>query len=302
MANSRKQILQILARTGCDMKTFLDCIPCQMRQAIQAVRQISADDALAESVLRHALSLAAKIDYNQPPAMIGREIHALIRKETQNTDPYSEIKSKANNTALKVMSQSRDQILKADNPLQQAVKFAIAGNILDFAIYNGWDDNRFQKCLDDATKKYIDPQQMERLRSALEKADKILYLADNAGETIFDSLLIEQLLPRKIVYAVKSSPVINDALISDALIAGIDKLGTIITNGTDSAGTVLSICSQEFLNEFDNADLIIAKGQANYETLCDVKKNIFFLTQIKCQIIARDLQGNIGDWVITSSN
>jgi damage-control phosphatase, subfamily I len=273
-----------------------------MRQAIQAVRQISADDALAESVLRHALSLAAKIDYNQPPAMIGREIHALIRKETQNTDPYSEIKSKANNTALKVMSQSRDQILKADNPLQQAVKFAIAGNILDFAIYNGWDDNRFQKCLDDATKKYIDPQQMERLRSALEKADKILYLADNAGETIFDSLLIEQLLPRKIVYAVKSSPVINDALISDALIAGIDKLGTIITNGTDSAGTVLSICSQEFLNEFDNADLIIAKGQANYETLCDVKKNIFFLTQIKCQIIARDLQGNIGDWVITSSN
>jgi len=283
------------------MKTFHDCIPCLMRQTIQAVRQISDDEQLIEKVLRSALFLASKMDYSQTPALIGREIHKLIREETVNNDPYAEIKHKANELAMAAAPAIKEEIAASDNPLQMAIRYAIAGNILDFALYNGWDDDRFQKTLHSAHTKNIDKKQLDRLQAEIEKANNILILGDNAGETVFDRLLIEQLMPKQITYAVKGYPVINDALRQDAIFAGIDKFATIIDTGLDCAGTVLSLCSRTFLDTFYNADLVIAKGQANYETLCDNQRQVFFLTQIKCSVIALDLNGNVGDWVVAST-
>jgi len=283
------------------MKTFHDCIPCLMQQTIQAVKQISNDDQLIERVLRSALFLASKMDYSQTPALIGKEIHALIREETVNNDPYAEIKHKANEIALAIAPAIREEIIASDNPLQVAIRYAIAGNILDFALYNGWDDERFHKSLHSSRTKSIDKKQLDKLQAEIEKAENILILGDNAGETVFDQLLIEQLIPKQITYAVKGYPVINDALREDAVFAGIDKFATIIDTGLDCAGTVLSMCSRAFLDIFYNADLVIAKGQANYETLCDSQRQIFFLTQIKCSVIAQDLNGNVGDWVIAST-
>ncbi|MDP8220317.1 MAG: ARMT1-like domain-containing protein [Candidatus Stygibacter frigidus] len=283
------------------MKTFHDCIPCLMRQTIQAVKQISDDEQLIERVLRSALFLASKMDYSKTPALIGREIHALIRKETINNDPYAEIKHKANEIALAIAPAIREEITTCDNPLQMAIRFAIAGNILDFALYNGWDDKRFQESLHSSRTKSIDKKQLDRLQAEIEKADNILILGDNAGETVFDRLLIEQIMPKQITYAVKGYPVINDALREDAIFAGIDKFAKIIDTGMDCAGTLLSMCSRVFLDIFYNADLVIAKGQANYETLCDSQRQVFFLTQIKCDVIAQDLNGNVGDWIIAST-
>jgi len=283
------------------MKTFHDCIPCLMRQTIQAVRQISDDEQLIERVLRSALFLASKMDYSQTPALIGREIHALIREETVNNDPYADIKHKANELALAAAPAIREEIAASDNPLQAAIRFSIAGNILDFALYNGWDDERFHKSLHSSRTKSIDEKQLDRLQAEIEKTDNILILGDNAGETVFDRLLIEQLMPKQITYAVKGYPVINDALRQDAIFAGIDKFATIIDTGLDCAGTILSMCSRAFLDIFYNADLVIAKGQANYETLFNCPRQVFFLTQIKCSVIAQDLDSNVGDWVIAST-
>ena len=283
------------------MKTFLDCIPCLMKQALQTVRQVTENEKVWEEVLRSALFLASKMDYTKPPAMIGREIHSEIRKLTSDRDPYAKIKEKANQVALKLKPRLREEIKKSEDPFDLAIRYAIAGNILDFALYSGWDDERFLNSLNTAHKKQLDRQQLEMLRKKVNQSDKILYIADNAGETVFDSLLIEQLHPKEIIYAVKGYPIINDALMEDALIAGIDKYATIIDNGTDAAGTILSLCSRYFMQVFDNADIVIAKGQANFETLNDSYREVYFLTQIKCSIIARDLKGNVGDWVITSS-
>lgn len=283
------------------MKTYFDCIPCLMRQTIQAVRQISNDEEMTERILRSALFLASKMEYSKTPALIGREIHALIRKETVNNDPYAEIKQKANEIALSFAPAIREEIAKSDNPIQTAIRYAIAGNILDFALYNGWDDERFQQSLHSSRNKSIDKAQLNRLQAEIEKAETILFLGDNAGETVFDRLLIEQMMPKQVTYAVKGYPVINDALREDAIISGIDKYATIIDTGLDCAGTVLSMCSRGFLEIFYNADLVIAKGQANYETLCENHRQIFFLTQIKCSVIAQDLNGNIGDWVVAST-
>ncbi|MCF7911856.1 MAG: ARMT1-like domain-containing protein [Candidatus Cloacimonetes bacterium] len=283
------------------MRTFLDCIPCQIQQALQAVRQVSDDEKLAESILRSALFLASKIDYSKPPALIGREIHAQIRAETKNNDPYAAIKKKANETALSVAPAIREEIIASDDPFQTAVRYAIAGNILDFALYNGWDDDRFQKNLQAARSKPINLAQVNELRDKIAAVQNILFIADNAGETVFDRLLLEQMPDKDITYAVKGYPIINDALREDAIFAGIDKFATIIDNGADCAGTVLSLCSRSFMDVFNHAELVIVKGQANFETLCNTRRPINFLTQIKCSIIARDLNGEVGDWVITSS-
>jgi uncharacterized protein with ATP-grasp and redox domains len=283
------------------MRTFLDCIPCQLRQTLQAVRQISSDEELAEKVLRSVLEIASRVNYSEAPALIGRKIHAEIRRITDDPDPYKAIKQKANETARKLAPDFRKEIAASRNPFQLAVRYAIAGNILDFALYSGWNDDRFQVSLHNARIKQLNQRNMEKLHQKVLNARTILYLADNAGETVFDSLLLEQLGSADIFYAVKGSPVINDALREDALFAGIDKYATIIDNGTDCAGTALRFCSEEFKAVFASADLVIAKGQANYETLCDADREVYFLTQIKCPIIARDLRGAIGDWVITAT-
>ena len=152
-----------------------------------------------------------------------------------------------------------------------------------------------------AETKEIDIMQLHELDSKVKKAKSILLLGDNAGEVIFDRILLEQMPAEKLYYAVKGEPVINDVLRADAEFAGIDKVAEIISNGTDSAGTLLSACTQEFLDIFSNIDLVIAKGQANFETLIDCEREVYFLTQIKCKIIARDLNGAVGDWVVTSN-
>ena len=129
-------------------------------------------------------------------------------------------------------------------------------------------------------------------------AQDILYLADNAGEIVFDRLLIEQLPMQKITVVVKGFPIINDATMEDAVAAGLTEIVSVIDNGSDAPGTILEICSDAFVSRFEQADLIITKGQGNYETLSDIDKNIYFILKAKCPVIASDLGCPIGQMVL----
>jgi uncharacterized protein with ATP-grasp and redox domains len=131
----------------------------------------------------------------------------------------------------------------------------------------------------------------------LHESPAILYLADNAGETVFDRVLIEH-LDRPVTYVVKAAPIINDATFEDAVAAGIDRIAEIIDNGSNAPGTLLDQCSEAFLESFHQAELIIAKGQANYESLSREPAPIFFLLQAKCRVIARDLGVATGDIIL----
>lgn len=279
------------------MKTYFDCVACIVRQGLDAVRQVSADEAVIEKVLRKTLLTASEIDYNISPAEIGRVIHKTIRDETGNPDPYLEIKNKANQAAMSYLPTARKKIEKSSDPFKAAVHYAIAGNILDFALFTQWDEKRFQDSLEAVFAKHI-PDDISLLEKKVMHAKSIMLIGDNAGEVVFDRLLLEQFPQTKIYYAVKGEPVINDVLEADAIFAGIDKYAQIISNGTDSAGTVLQLCSQEFLDVFNSVEVVVAKGQGNFETLNDCDREIFFLTQIKCKTVSRDLNGSIGDWVV----
>lgn len=139
----------------------------------------------------------------------------------------------------------------------------------------------------------------EKLRKDIKNAKTILLLGDNAGESVFDKLLIEHLPTNaKVYYAAKDSPIINDATVDDAIEVGLDRVSNVISNGTNAPGTLLHKCSLEFLSIYNMVDVVIAKGQANFETLNQEKRNVYFLTQIKCVVIAKRYNYNVGDRII----
>ena len=148
------------------------------------------------------------------------------------------------------------------------MRLAIAGNIMDLAVKTNLGEDEVLASFDDCLAAPLDCH-IDEFARAVEKADDILYLTDNAGEIVFDRLLVEQLPRKKVTMAVRGKPVINDATMEDAEYTGLTKVVKIIDNGSDAPGTILSDCSRDFRRHFEQADLIISKGQGNYETLAD---------------------------------
>jgi hypothetical protein len=177
----------------------------------------------------------------------------------------------------------------ADEPLDAAIRISIAGNIIDFGIFETYD---LDATVDRVLTQPFAIDDRPRLRAALADAREVLFLADNAGETVFDRVLIEA-LDRPVCYVVKGGPVINDATREDAQAAGIDAIAEVMDNGSDAVGTLVERCSTAFRARLAAADLVIAKGQANYESLSSgpppCGAPIFFLLQAKCSVIAAEL-------------
>lgn len=282
------------------MKTFFDCIPCLIRQAIDSLRLAGADEPTHEHVLREVLEAAARMDFGQPPAAMAQRVHRRIRELTGKPDPYLDAKARLNATALKLYPAFQQRLRLAPKPMELAVRLAIAANMMDLGVKTSLDDSQVCSALADSVAEPLQGDVDEFCRHAAE-ADRILYLTDNAGEIVFDRLLIEQMAVEKVTLAVKGGPVLNDATREDAEATGLADLVEVIDNGSDAPGTILDDCSPSFREHFDRADLIIAKGQGNYETLSESPRPIYFLLRVKCPIIARDLKCPIGTMVIRRS-
>lgn len=284
------------------MRTFLDCIPCFIRQALDAARLATDDKQIHEQVVREVLVLTNKLDMGQSPPLMGQKIHRLIRELVGVEDPYQKVKKQFNNAALKMYPKMRKHILDSKNSLETAIRLAIAGNIIDFGVNSVLRETDLEKTVIQCLSEKLADMQLESFRNAINQAEDILYIADNAGEIVFDRLLIEQMPIEKITVVVKGSPIINDATMEDAILAGLPKIVEVIDNGSDAPGTILKDCSQTFRGRFDNADLIIAKGQGNYETLSDTEKKIFFILKAKCPVIANDIGCGVGEMILKKSD
>jgi damage-control phosphatase, subfamily I len=280
------------------MKTYFDCIPCFLRQALDIARLVTDDEDIHEQVLKETLYLVSKMDLKKSPPQMSKRIHELIRNLTENLDPYKEIKLRFNEFALGVYAQSKKLIEESDDPLETAVRLAIAGNIIDFGVKSSLENHHVQEALDQALTGDMDPNAFGEFKRAIEKADNILYLGDNAGEIVFDKLLIEQLPKHKVTFVVRGRPIINDVTMADAKYVGLTDLVEVIDNGDDAPGTILDSCSESFRQRFKQADLVISKGQGNYETLSEYKKNIFFILKAKCPVISRHLECEPGAMVL----
>ncbi len=272
------------------MKPQSPCHRCFQRQAVEAARRAGLDaDAL--TTLQGELEIELKDAEVQgiSPPLTASHLHQRVRELSGNPDPYLAAKREATEHALALYPHLQQLIADSAQPLQTALRLAIAGNIIDLGVAAEYDlEASIERVL------RITPaiDHSARLLQALASSNTLLYLADNAGETVMDRLLIETLhahFELEVTYVVKSGPTVNDATGEDAREAGLEGCSTITDNGAAAMGTLRELCSDTFHQRFDAAPLIIAKGMANYESLVGSRAGLFFLLQTKCSVVAEHL-------------
>jgi uncharacterized protein with ATP-grasp and redox domains len=276
------------------MRAYLDCLPCFLSQALRAARMATEDEKRIKDILDEVGMMLRDIPLESSPPESGRLIYHKICEMTGIPDPYKKIKNDSTKEALSLYPFLKSEVEKSEDRLFAAIKIATVGNVID-AVANWNFDIRHD--VDEVLNKDFAICDYDKFEERLIEAREILYIGDNAGECVFDRILIEE-MKKPTTYVVRGAPIINDATYEDALEAGIDEVATIISSGTDGPGTILEICSEEFKRVYEHADFIISKGQGNYEALSSEKQPIFFLLKAKCQIIARDLEVKEGDIVL----
>ncbi|MCK4645308.1 MAG: DUF89 family protein [Candidatus Aminicenantes bacterium] len=279
------------------MRAYLDCYPCFFTQALRTSRMITSDEEKIWEILNHVGLSLSEIPFGATPPEIGREVYRIISRITGLKDPFQQIKESCTQQALSLYPEMRKVIDSSKDRLMTAIRLSIAGNVIDFganADFNLKRDIEIILSQNFAINHYVD------FCRGLKSAKRILYLADNAGETVFDRLLIEE-LTKPVIYVVRESPIINDATRKDALLSGIDEVAEVMTSGCDAPGTILKYCSDEFLKVYRAADLIISKGQGNYEGLSDEDRPLFFLLKVKCRVIAHDIKVEEGSIVLAKA-
>ena len=276
------------------MKTYLDCLPCFLSQALRAVRIATDDEKKIKNVLDEVGMMLRDIPLESSPPESGRLIYQKVSEITGNSDPYRKIKDKSTRDALSLYPSLKAQVEKSNDRLMTAVRIAVAGNVIDFGANWRFD---LKHDVAEILEKEFAICDYNRFKDCLAEAGEVLYIGDNAGECVFDRILIEE-MKKPAIYVVRGTPVINDATYEDAVKAGIDKVATILSSGTDAPGTILKTCSEEFRKVYNNSKFIISKGQGNYEALSNEKHSIFFLLKVKCHVIARDIGIDEGDIVL----
>lgn len=229
-----------------------------------------------------------------------RDLHCILKGYTNNQDPYRMEKRQSNNQALDKVPELQNIINQSADPFSVALRLAIAGNIIDYAANQSFNiDNTVSRCL--ISDFAIDHS--EHLRSALENADSVLYLGDNAGEIVFDKLFIRTMNHRNVTFVVRGMPVINDATLEDADCMGMREVARVISNGYDAPSTIIDKSSEEFRDYFYSASLIISKGQGNLEGLLSLNdRRIFFLLMVKCDVMAEFLKVEKGSFVVFNAS
>jgi uncharacterized protein with ATP-grasp and redox domains len=280
------------------MKTYLDCIPCFINQALRAGRIATNDEQKIKKVLDEVGMLINTIPMEHTPPETGAIIYKKISEITGNADPYREIKDKNISQALSLYPELKKKVAKSNDRLLTALRLAVAGNIIDLGVgkeFNIRDDvektlhQKFAIC------------DYELFKQELKKAKTILYIGDNSGEAVFDKILIEE-LGKPVTFVVREIPIINDITIKEAKLIGIDKIAKVISSGTTAPGTILDMCNDDFLQFFVNADMIISKGQGNYEGLSGTDVPIFFILKAKCSVIADNIGVQENDIVLKGIN
>lgn len=280
------------------MHTAWECVPCFARQALEAARFATDDPAVHERVLRDVLRSAAKMDLARSPPVVAQWIHRHVRQLTGVDDPYGTVKGRFNRMAMDMLPELCSRVHGAADPLAMALRLAIAGNVIDLGVNGDLMEVEARRAV---TAGLDEPfhGDVDDLRQAIEPASDILYLADNAGEIVFDRMLIERLPAERVTMVVRGGPILNDATMADAEATGLCDLVNVIDNGSDAPGTVLADCSEDFRQRFAEADLVIAKGQGNFESLSDETANIYFLFKAKCPVIADHIGLPVGTHVAT---
>jgi hypothetical protein len=262
-------------------------MPCFLQQAIKCGDLLNLSPEQSKQVVDRVAMRIPQLAIEKSPPWNSRIIYDEIQAITGIDDPFLEIKKQSNQQAMQLYDMAKNRVQESDDPLKMAIRIAAAGNVIDYGTQHTIPEitTAFNNSLDQDFSVFC----YDTFQKRLKDAEKILFLADNAGEIVFDRLLLET-IQKPVTVAVRGLPIINDALRQDAIDVGIDRVASIIDNGAGYPGTVLEKCSQSFQQTFGQADLIISKGQGNFETLCDTDAPICMIFMVKCQQVVKHVQ------------
>jgi hypothetical protein len=285
------------------MKISRECIHCLARQAVEIAEEATADIKMQEVIIKMSLKELAEMNFDETAPEIAYKMHQHAKQITGIADPYATLKARYNDIATALYERIKEEkwLENADDPFDMACRLAIAGNIIDFSVGLELEPKDILQSVEDSIKCDIYGTGSNALKKAISNAKHIMYIADNAGEIIFDKFLLENMPQDKTTFVVKGGPIVNDATMSDAISTGVVDLVTVIDNGHSAQGTIMKDCSEAFRVAFEKSDLVISKGQANFETLSDIKdKTIFYLLRAKCRSVAEAIGCKRMDYVLTT--
>ncbi|MDP8256280.1 MAG: ARMT1-like domain-containing protein [Candidatus Alcyoniella australis] len=279
------------------MKTAEICIPCMLRNLRRIAERVTQDEAQREQIEFQVKEMLKTADTDRPPPYLAKGIQRIMREISGNADPYRREKEHFNALAMEHYPRMAKMVERSVDPFDTALRISLAGNIIDVGV---GAEIHMLETLDEVLQCELSIDHTQRLRAAIQGEQRLLFLGDNAGETVMDRVFLERIASQiEISYAVRGAPVLNDATLEDAQFAGIDRFARVIDNGSDAPGVILEDCSAEFCREFDKAELIVAKGMGNFETLNDCRdKRIFFVFLVKCELVAEDIGVPVGGKVV----
>lgn len=279
------------------MKAESECYLCLLAQVLRTAGVLGLDEPAVRELTRKACAFLAGADFDRTPPEISEDLYSLLADCTGNPDPYKHLKKEHIARALKLYPELKSLAEKSPDPLRAAVEISLAGNVIDFGANSDEDWLKEGKFL---SSEPLGIDDYRLLKEHLERADRLVFLGDNAGETVFDRLFIE-VSGRRPVYAVREEPIINDATLEEALDSGLAEVAEPVSSGCRAPGTVLEQCRPEFRQILEEADLIISKGQGNFECLEQIRGPFFFLLKAKCRVVSRHLGVAQGSLVIMRS-
>ena len=278
------------------MKIEPECAICIIHRGYQQIAVATKDKKLQFKALKELFKfLSENFDAEATPAWIGTQRDRIIKNITGNPDPYAERKSLSNKKALEFLPIAESIVnssLNQKERFRKACLCAIVGNIMEFDIPgHEFDYLKLKELVTNAERELV-IDEIEKIYDLAREAKEVMYLTDNAGEIVFDTLLVKELknLGCRVIVVVKGGPVLNDATLADARLVGMDKIAdSVVTTGTDAVGLQPNECSSEFLEIYNKADFVIAKGMGYAETLTELELSVphGLLFRTKCNPVAR---------------
>lgn len=274
------------------MKTNLECIACSLRHALRTIRVTTDDETMHATVLRQATAYLSQTSWDIDPITLADGINQLIYRLTGVDDPYKTLKHQSNEEVLRLYPELQELVRKSDDPILTACKLSVAGNIMDFGVH---DDFNIHQTIQHVLNTDFAVDHYDRFKTSLKEASSLLLFADNAGEIVFDKLLLETILEQyvlhRITVVVKGIPILNDITMEDVHQIGLADLPNIRfltvngrNNGNHRGSVWLHPEAEQLIQEHDVA---ISKGQANYEIMNELQ-GVFCLLIAKCDIVGND--------------
>lgn len=276
------------------MEFNYECLWCHVNQAKRVAEMVGLDAQRKESILRQVLKHLSEMPYEGSNPGLMEQSWRIITREIEDDNPYKEIKQTFNDQMMEVYKELDAKLMADPSRYINGIHLAVEGNIIDYGAKHEFSKDATITRLLSGEKDNFAMDESKVLYKQLKEAKQLLYIGDNCGEIVMDKLLIkvlrEEFPDLKVIFSVRGKPILNDVTMADADQVGMEEVARVIDNGSGAPGTELSLTSHSFNACFEASDVIIAKGQGNFESLCDLKLgHLFFLFMGKCEAVANVL-------------